>query len=190
MTEQFAVKLMRESGADLFQLIEDDGKVPRDLHGKPLTPSSRETTKLRTRKTTQKEVDARVKNLSLKIEIMLDAALLAPDSRFQNVVPAIYSSLSKIIKEFELEQYYRRIMNEYELDGKEGFGRFAFHRKGKTLANRKIRANRYAERAELFMEESAKKPSLPVPGPGLGNASETFVVSPRARAGARYPPHS
>lgn len=168
MTASFASAVMRVTGADFFQLIEDSEGKPLDMQGGPLTPASLNASAAQPQPPTRQEVDAYVESLSLKLQVMLDAAALAADDRYQNVVPALYASLQKLAGDFQLSDICRQILAGYDLENVEGIGRFARHRKGKRTANARVRDALYSARAGLtessvkvlpFQPEGVKAPA-------------------------------
>jgi hypothetical protein len=136
-----------------------------DMHGGLLTPASLKSVQAQPQGVpAMREVDAYVESLSLKIQVMLDAAALAADDRYQNVVAALYAALQKMAGDFQLSDICRQIAAGYDLENVRGIGRFARHRKGKRAANSRVRQARYLARAELT-ESSAKVLPFQAEGP-------------------------
>lgn len=189
MTKSLALAVMIGTGASYFQLLKNDSAPLEDENKEPLSPASRDAVRLKSAQLTMTGVDEHVEALRFNIETLLDAAVLAPDSRFLNVARSIRQALEDIAGHFDLEAQCKQVLSDYKLQTQ--ISRFfAAQEPGKEETNRKARARRYAARAERFKAESAKRPSPPVPAPGSNNAAERPAAIRHARAGGRYPPRS
>jgi hypothetical protein len=177
---------MRETAADPTQLLKDDGKEPRDIHGEILSKASREKAIRRTRQIALWEVDRYVEKLRMRIELYLDAALIAPDNRFQNILWDIHFYLNGLDNKYELGAFARRLLDEYEIENPPLGARSPWPKGKKRLIAAKRRA-RYAARLAAFREPDANKPQLPPASPGSGNAVASSAKTPRARAPRQSP---
>lgn len=189
MTKNLAVAVMIGTGANYFQLLKNDSSALMDENGKPLSPSSREAVRLRTAQLTMIEVDEHIENLRFNLETLLDAAVLAPDSRFLNVARSIRQALEDIAEHFDLETQCKQVLSDYKVQTQISKF-FAAQDPKQELSNAKARARRYAARAELLKAQSAKTLSPQLPAPDSGNGVGTSAASPRARVGGRYRPRS
>lgn len=186
MSPALASVIMRETAADPTQLLKDDGKEPRDIHGEILSQASRENAIRRTRQIALSEVDRYVEKLRMRIELYLDAALMAPDNRFQNVLWDIHFYLNGLDNKYELGPFARRLLDEYGIENPPLGAESPWPKGKKRLIAVKRRA-RYEARLAAFKEPDTNKLELPPASPDSSSAAASSAKKPRVRAPRRSP---